>query len=404
MFLSLFLILTLGVLGGLIFHKLHIPKLVWYIILGILMSPSVLNLADESLINISSYLRQIALVIILTRSGLSLDFATLKKIGRPAILMCFVPATFEIIGVTLFGPLLLGINYFEAMLLGSVLAAVSPAIVVPRMIKLMDENYGNKHHVAEVVLAGASCDDIFVIVLFYSFKNLVATSTLDVLSIGLIPVSIILGIILGLLAGVLFVLMMKYLKLSNVINVILMLGISFGMLYLEEVLKPYCPISSLLAIIVMTLLIYKRRPEESKEIKNHYNALWNIFEILLFALVGIALDIKYAFSETGGIILGLILISLAFRTLGVIVSLLFTKYNIKEKIFIIFSYIPKATVQASIGAIALSEGLACGEIVLTAAIISILFTAPLGAFLIDLSYKKLLKKDEPLDEIELTSY
>ena len=404
MFLSLFLILTLGVLGGLIFHKLHIPKLVWYIILGILMSPSVLNLADESLINISSYLRQIALVIILTRSGLSLDFATLKKIGRPAILMCFVPATFEIIGVTLFGPLLLGINYFEAMLLGSVLAAVSPAIVVPRMIKLMDENYGNKHHVAEVVLAGASCDDIFVIVLFYSFKNLVATSTLDVLSIGLIPVSIILGIILGLLAGVLFVLMMKYLKLSSVINVILMLGISFGMLYLEEVLKPYCPISSLLAIIVMTLLIYKRRPEESKEIKNHYNALWNIFEILLFALVGIALDIKYAFSETGGIILGLILISLAFRTLGVIVSLLFTKYNIKEKIFIIFSYIPKATVQASIGAIALSEGLACGEIVLTAAIISILFPAPLGAFLIDLSYKKLLKKDEPLDEIELTSY
>lgn len=404
MFLSLFLILTLGVLGGLIFHKLHIPKLVWYIILGILMSPSVLNLADESLINISSYLRQIALVIILTRSGLSLDFATLKKIGRPAILMCFVPATFEIIGVTLFGPLLLGINYFEAMLLGSVLAAVSPAIVVPRMIKLMDENYGNKHHVAEVVLAGASCDDIFVIVLFYSFKNLVATSTLDVLSIGLIPVSIILGIILGLLAGVLFVLMMKYLKLSSVINVILMLGISFGMLYLEEVLKPYCPISSLLAIIVMALLIYKRRPEESKEIKNHYNALWNIFEILLFALVGIALDIKYAFSETGGIILGLILISLAFRTLGVIVSLLFTKYNIKEKIFIIFSYIPKATVQASIGAIALSEGLACGEIVLTAAIISILFTAPLGAFLIDLSYKKLLKKDEPLDEIELTSY
>ena len=404
MFLSLFLILTLGVLGGLIFHKLHIPKLVWYIILGILMSPSVLNLADESLINISSYLRQIALVIILTRSGLSLDFATLKKIGRPAILMCFVPATFEIIGVTLFGTLLLGINYFEAMLLGSVLAAVSPAIVVPRMIKLMDENYGNKHHVAEVVLAGASCDDIFVIVLFYSFKNLVATSTLDVLSIGLIPVSIILGIILGLLAGVLFVLMMKYLKLSSVINVILMLGISFGMLYLEEVLKPYCPISSLLAIIVMTLLIYKRRPEESKEIKNHYNTLWNIFEILLFALVGIALDIKYAFSETGGIILGLILISLAFRTLGVIVSLLFTKYNIKEKIFIIFSYIPKATVQASIGAIALSEGLACGEIVLTAAIISILFTAPLGAFLIDLSYKKLLKKDEPLDEIELTSY
>lgn len=364
------------------------------------MSPSVLNLADPSLINISSYLRQIALVIILTRSGLSLDFSALKKIGRPAILMCFVPATFEILGIAIFGPLLLGINYFEAMLLGSVLAAVSPAIVVPRMIKIMDEKYGAKHHVSELVLAGASCDDIFVIVLFYSFKNLVATSTFDALSIGLIPVSIILGILLGLICGILFELIFKYLKLNNVINVILLLGVSFGMLYLEEVLKPYCPISSLLGIIVMALYLYKRRPDESKELKKSYDSLWSIFEILLFTLVGIAIDVKYAFSTTGAIILGLIAIALVFRSVGVIVSLLFTKYNFKEKIFIIFSYLPKATVQASIGAIALSEGLACGEVVLTAAIISILFTAPLGAFLIDLTYKKLLKKE---DEEEVPS-
>lgn len=358
------------------------------------MSPSVLNLADESLINISGSLRQIALVIILTRSGLSLDFATLKKIGRPAILMCFVPATFEIIGVTIFGPLLLGINYFEAMLLGSVLAAVSPAIVVPRMIKIMDENYGAKHHVSEVILAGASCDDIFVIILFYAFKNLVATSSFDALTILFIPLSIVLGIILGVIAGFLLDLMIKYLKLNTIITVILMLGISFGMLYLEEVVKPYCPISSLLSIIVMALNIHKRKPIESEKISSSYNALWNVFEILLFALVGIAINVNYAFSEVGAIILGLLLISLIFRSLGVFISLLFTDFNFKEKIFIILSYIPKATVQASIGAIALMEGLACGEVILTAAIISILFTAPLGAFLIDFTYKKLLVKEE----------
>ena len=358
------------------------------------MSPSVLNLADESLINISGFLRQIALVIILTRSGLSLDFVTLKEIGRPAILMCFVPATFEIIGVTIFGPLLLGINYFEAMLLGSVLAAVSPAIVVPRMIKIMDENYGAKHHVSEVILAGASCDDIFVIILFYAFKNLVATSSFDALTILFIPLSIVLGIILGVIAGFLLDLMIKYLKLNTIITVILMLGISFGMLYLEEVVKPYCPISSLLSIIVMALIIHKRKPIESEKISSSYNALWNVFEILLFALVGIAIDVNYAFSEVGAIILGLLLISLVFRSLGVFVSLLFTNFNFKEKIFIILSYIPKATVQASIGAIALMEGLSCGEVVLTAAIISILFTAPLGAFLIDFTYKKLLVKEE----------
>ncbi len=396
-FLSLFIIFFAGILGGFIFEKIKLPKLIFYIILGILIGPSVFNIVDDTLINISSYLRQIALVIILTRSGLSLDINNLKKIGRPAILMCFIPATFEIIGITIFAPLFLSISYLEALLLGSVLAAVSPAIVVPRMIKLMDEGY-NKNNVPELVMAGASCDDIFVIVLFYSFKELVKTSTFNAWNISQIPISIITGIVLGLIIGLLMVAIIKHLKLNKVINVILMLGLSFGMIALENVLKPYFSVSSLLAIIVMALVINIFKKEEAKEIQKSYNNLWQGFEILLFTLVGIATNINYAFSKDGLIIVGLIFIALIFRSIGVIICIICTKFNKKEKIFIIISYLPKATVQASIGAIALSESLACGEIVLTAAVISILITAPLGAILIDSLYKKLLKYDNEIIE------
>lgn len=396
-FLSLFIIFFAGILGGFIFEKIKLPKLIFYIILGILIGPSVFNIVDDTLVNISSYLRQIALVIILTRSGLSLDINNLKKIGRPAILMCFIPATFEIIGITIFAPLFLSISYLEALLLGSVLAAVSPAIVVPRMIKLMDEGY-NKNNVPELVMAGASCDDIFVIVLFYSFKELVKTSTFNAWNISQIPISIITGIVLGLIIGLLMVAIIKHLKLNKVINVILMLGLSFGMIALENVLKPYFSVSSLLAIIVMALVINIFKKEEAKEIQKSYNNLWQGFEILLFTLVGIATNINYAFSKDGLIIVGLIFIALIFRSIGVIICIICTKFNKKEKIFIIISYLPKATVQASIGAIALSEGLACGEIVLTAAVISILITAPLGAILIDSLYKKLLKYDNEIIE------
>lgn len=392
-FLSLFIIFICGILGGFIFEKIKLPKLVWYIILGILIGPSVLNIVDDTLINISSYLRQIALVIILTRSGLSLDINNLKKIGRPALLMCFVPACFEIIGVTIFAPLFLNVSYMESLLLGSVLAAVSPAVVVPRMIKLIDEEYGKNNNVPELIMAGASCDDIFVIVLFYSFKNLVATSNFDAWTISQIPLSIISGILLGILAGILMILIINKLKLNKVINVIFMLGLSFGMIALENAIKPYFSISSLLAIIVMALVLNIFKKEESKEIQKTYNSLWNSFEILLFTLVGIATSVNYAFSKEGAILVGIVLIALIFRSLGVIICLIATSFNIKEKMFIIFSYLPKATVQASIGAIALSEGLDCGIVVLTGAVISILITAPLGAILMDNTYTRLLSKD-----------
>ena len=391
-FLSLFLIFSFGILGGFLLEKIKLPKLVWYIVLGIMIGPSFLNIVDNTLISISSYLRQIALVIILTRSGLSLDINNLKKIGRPAILMCFIPACFEIIGVTILAPLLLKISYLEALLLGSVLAAVSPAIVVPRMIKLMNEKYGSEHNVAELVMAGASCDDIFVIVLFYSFKNLVVTSNLDGWGIAQIPISIVSGIVLGVIIGLLVVAIIKYLKFNKIINVIMMLGLSFGMIYLENLLKQYFSISSLLAIIVMAFIVNIFKKEEAKEIQSSYNGLWQGFEILLFTLVGIATDARYAFSKDGAILVGIVSIALVFRSVGVLICVIATKFTLKEKLFIVVSYLPKATVQASIGAIALSEGLSCGTIILTAAVVSILFTAPLGAILIDTTYKKLLVK------------
>ena len=392
-FLSLFIIFAGGILGGFVFEKIKLPKLVWYIVLGILIGPSLLNIVDDTLISISSYLRQIALVIILTRSGLSLDIGSLRKIGRPAILMCFLPACFEIAGITIFGPMLLGISYLEALLLGSVLAAVSPAVVVPRMIRLMEEGYGREHCVPELVMAGASCDDIFVIVLFYSFKNLVATSTFDAWSIGQIPISIVSGLVLGVGVGFLMVLAIRYLKLNKIVNVVLMLGLSFGMVALENALKPYFSVSSLLAIIVMAFLLGVFKKEEAKEIQKSYNGLWQSFEILLFALVGIAVDVRYAISKEGAIIVGLVFIALVFRSLGVICCVIATKFTWKEKLYIVISYLPKATVQASIGAIALSEGLPCGTLVLTAAVVAILITAPLGAILMDNLKNKLLKRE-----------
>ena len=393
LFLSLFIIFGGGILGGFLFEKIKLPKLVWYIILGILIGPSLFNIVDDTLLSISSHLRQIALVIILTRSGLSLDIKSLKKIGRPAILMCFLPACFEIVGITIFGPMLLGISYFEALLLGSVLAAVSPAVVVPRMIRLMEEGYGKEHCVPELVMAGASCDDIFVIVLFYSFKNLVATSTFDAWSVGQIPISIVSGVILGIGVGFLMVLAIRYMKLNRIAHVVLMLGLSFGMLALENALKPYFSVSSLLAIIVMAFVVGIFKKEEAKEMQKSYNGLWQGFEILLFALVGVAVDARYAFSKEGAIIVGLVFIALVFRSLGVLCSVIATNFTWKEKLYIVLSYLPKATVQASIGAIALSEGLACGTLVLTAAVVAILITAPLGAILMDSLKNKLLMKE-----------
>lgn len=391
MLFSLGLIFSLGILGGLLFEKIKLPKLIWYLVLGILLGPSLGNIIDESLLEISSYLRQIALVIILTRSGLSLDIKALKREGRSAILMCFVPACLEIVGIVIFAPLFLKISYLEACLLGSVMAAVSPAIVVPRMIKLKEEGYGNS--VPEVVMAGASCDDIFVIVLFYSFKSLVSNATFEAVSLLQIPLSIGLGILLGCIVGFFLRFLFKRFRFPITFQILFLLGISFLMVALEETLKNYVSISSLLGIIVMAIWLQFKNEDQAKKIQKGYQSLWNGFEILLFFLVGCAVNIQYAFSKDGAILIGVIILALGFRSLGVFLCILGTSYTWKEKLFMILSYLPKATVQASIGGIALSEGLACGTFVLTAAVLSILLTAPVGAIAIDFSYKKLLNKN-----------
>lgn len=397
MFLSLFLVFFVGVIGGILFEKIKIPKIIFYLIMGILFGGGCLNLIDPSLEDISDYLRQIALIIILTRSGLALDFKSLIKIGRPAILMCFLPASFEIIGIIIFGPLLLNISYLEAILLGCVLGAVSPAIVVPRMLTMIENKEGGD--IPKVIMAGSSCDDIYVIVLFYACLNALKTSSFNFLSILKIPSSIILGVLLGLLIGIGLINLFKCFKLNSTIKVIIMLGVSFLMVWLESYVKTYVSISALLGIIVMSIIL-SSKISDLNEVKQSYNHLWSAFEILLFVLVGTRVKLNLVFSFEGLKIFILILIGLSFRTIGVILSVMKNKYNLKEIIFFVVSYLPKATVQASIGEIALSEGLACGEIVLTASVIAIVFTAPVGAILIDwLKARVFLQKKEKCIEI-----
>lgn len=391
MLLSLGLIFVLGFAGGWLFEKIRLPKLVFYMLLGILLGPSLLDIVSPDLLDISSALRQIALVIIITRSGLSLDLATLKKIGRPAILMCFLPACFEIVGIVIFAPLMLGISVIEALLLGSVLAAVSPAVVVPRMIRLQSLGYSQRHSLPELVMAGASCDDVFVIVLFYSFKGLVATDSFSALSLMSIPLSIVLGLALGAIVAPLVILLFKKANLSPTLKVTVLLGVSLLMTGLEQLVKDYVSVSSLLGIMLLGILVLAYDRQSAQEASKGYNSLWSVFEILLFFLVGCATDVRYAFSVTGAKMLAVILLALVFRSAGVLLCVVRTRFSVKEKIFIALSYLPKATVQASIGGIALTEGLACGKTVLTAAVIAIIVTAPIGALLMDALYKKLLE-------------
>ncbi len=387
--LSLGIILLSGFLVGLLFEKMKLPKIVGMIIIGIFLGPSLLNIIDDSIINISAMLRQIALVIILTRSGLSLNLKKLKEIGRPAILMCFVPATFEIVGVLILAPLLLGVSIVEALLIGSVLAAVSPAVVVPRMIKLKEEGYGENKSIPELIMAGSSADDIYVIVLFYAFLGLVDSGKLNALSFVNIPVSIILGILLGIGVGLLLSYIYKKINMNIIIKILLLISTSFLLIGLEEFVSDYISFSSLLGIITIGMVILLKNKEVAVDMEKGYHKLWTFFEILLFVLVGISVDINYAISA-GFMPIVVLFSALVFRMAGVFVSLLFTNLKMKERLFSMISYLPKATVQASIGGIALAQELAVGSLVLTIAVLSILITAPLGAILMDLSYKKLL--------------
>ena len=388
---SIALILLCGLLFGFLFNKIKLPALLGMIIVGIVLGPHALNLIDSSILNISAELRQIALVIILTRAGLSLNINDLKKIGRPAILMCFVPACVEMIGTIIFAPMLFGISIIDAAVMGSVLAAVSPAVVVPRMIKIMDEGYGKDKSIPQLILAGASVDDVFVIVVFTVLTAFASTGEINATDFLQIPLSIILGVLLGVIVGFLLVLFFKKVHIRDSVKVLMILSISFLLLEVESLLEGIVPVSALLGIMSMGITVNQKYNVLSKRLSVKYNKLWLGAEIFLFVLVGVAVDINYALNA-GVVAVIVVIIALIFRMFGVLLSLVKTNLNKKERLFCMLSYTPKATVQAAIGTIPLAMGLSCGSVVLTVAVVSILITAPFGAICIDNLYKRMLKK------------
>ena len=391
MLLSIALILIVGMSMGWICQKCKLPSLLGMLATGVILGPYVLNLLDSSILGISSELRKIALIIILTRAGLGLDLSGLKKIGRPAVLMCFVPATFELLGMILIAPKLMGLSLLEAAIMGAVLAAVSPAVVVPRMVKLMDEGYGVKEGIPQLILAGASVDDVYVIVLFSTFVGMMQGEGASVLSFVNIPVSILLGIAIGLLIGFILAYFFKKVHIRDTSKVLIILSISFLLVVLEDALTTAITFSALIAIMFIGIGLQRNREVVAKRLSVKYGKLWVAAEVFLFVLVGATVNIGYL-GKVGVQALIVIIGALAFRMLGVFVCLLGTCLKRKERLFVMMAYTPKATVQAAIGGIPLALGFACGDTVLTVAVLAIVLTAPLGAFAIDFSYKKLLRQ------------
>ncbi len=386
---SLAIIFLLGITLGAFFNKIKLPSLLGMIITGIILSPYAFNLIDGSILSISSELRKMALVIILTRAGLTLDLNDLKRVGRPAILMCFVPACFEIIGVVILGTQLLSMSVLDAAIMGSVIAAVSPAVIVPRMIRLIEEGYGKERGIAQLILAGASVDDVFVIVVFTALTSLASGGDVSIVSFVQIPIAIVCGILVGLLVGLLLSQFFRKIHMRDSVKVIVILSISFLLLELEKQLEGIIPMSGLIAIMSMGIAIYRNFSALAKRLSIKYNKLWVAAEVLLFVLVGATVDIKYVI-KLGMLGIAVVVGALIVRMIGVSVCLIKTKFTGKERIFCMLAYTPKATVQAAIGGIPLALGLSCGQQVLTVAILSILITAPLGALAVDFSYKKLL--------------
>lgn len=378
---------------GWICKKLKLPSLLGMILTGMILGPYVLNLIDNSILNISSDLRRIALIIILMRAGLSLDLNDLKKVGRPAIFMCFVPACFEMIGMIILAPQLLGISVIDAAIMGAVVGAVSPAVIVPKMLKLMEEDYGTQKSIPQLILAGASVDDVFVIVMFSAFTGLAQGNSVSIQSFINIPISILLGIIIGCVIGFIMAKFFEKINVRDTAKVIILLCLGFVLVSLEDNFSSVIPFSALISIMGMGIALQKKRETMAIRLSIKFNKLWVAAEIILFVLVGATVDISYALSA-GITAVILILGVLLFRMIGVLICLIKTDLNVKERLFCVIGYTPKATVQAAIGGVPLAMGLSCGHIVLTVAVLAILITAPLGAFMIDKSYKKLLTKKE----------
>lgn len=392
MLFSLALIMTLGLLLGWSCKKIRIPGLLGMILTGMLLGPQVFNVIDASILQISGDLRQIALLIILLRAGLSLRIEDLKKVGRPAILMCFVPACFEIAGMMLMAPRILGISLLDAAVMGAVVGAVSPAVIVPKMIRFMEEGYGTKKGIPQLILAGASVDDIFVIVLFSTFTGLAQGTGASAMEFVQIPLSIVSGICVGLAVGWLMGIYFEKAHIRDTVKIILLLCLSFFMVTAEDIYGEIIPFASLIGVMSVGISLQKKRPEVTVRLSAKLNKLWVAAEVLLFVLLGTIVDLEGA-KNAGFAVVILLLVILLCRMAGVWLSLLGTQLNQKERLFCMFAYLPKATVQAAIGGLPLAMGLSCGTIVLTVSVVAILITAPLGAFLIDLTYKNLLVRE-----------
>ncbi len=389
---SLAFIFLLGLSLGYVFMKLKLPALIGMLLTGIALGPYVLNLLEPSLLSVSVDLRQLALVIILTRAGLALDIKDLMKVGRPALLMCFVPACFEIAGMMLIAPPLLGISLLDAAIMGTVVAAVSPAIIVPKMLHLMDQKYGTSKSIPQLIMAGGSVDDVFVIVMFTAFTGLALGGNISAVSFLQIPVSILSGLVLGVLLGWLLTRYFKRYHMRDSVKVLIILSVSFLLVALERVLKGVLPVSGLLAVMALGATLLKNYEVLALRLSAKFSKLWVGAEILLFVLVGATVDIKYAVGAGLSAVV-VILFSLLFRMAGVFVCMIKTQLTLKERVFCMIAYLPKATVQAAIGSLPLAMGLPCGKIVLTVAVLAILITAPVGAFGIDMTYKRLLEKE-----------
>lgn len=392
MLLSIALISLTGMLAGQLCRKIRLPSLIGMLAAGILLGPFVFGLIDDSILNVSADIRKAALIIILTRAGLGLDFSVLKKLGRPALLMCFLPATFELAGMLLLGPSLLGLSHTESAVTGAVLAAVSPAVVVPRMVKLMDEKYGTKSGIPQLILAGASVDDVYVIVLFTTFTGMLQGHDASLLSFINIPVSIILGTAAGLVSGLFIYFLFRKFSINDTYKILIITCVSFLLVSAENSLNTPITFASLISVMFIGTVLKRKDPELAKNISDKFSKLWTAAEIFLFVLVGASVNIRYI-GKTGVSAVILIAAVLVFRMAGVFISISGTGLKRNEKLFTMLAYTPKATVQAAIGGIPLSLGLDCGDTVLAVAVLAIVITAPVGAFAIDNTYRKLLSHD-----------
>ena len=393
---SLAFVFLAGLAAAAVCSAIKLPRIIGMLLIGIVLGPHILNVLDDSILSISSELRQMALIIILLKAGLSLNLSDLRQVGRPAVLLSCLPATCELAGYILLAPYLLGVNRIEAAVMGAVLAAVSPAVVVPRMVFLMENRWGTDKSIPQMLLAGASCDDIYVIVLFTTFTGIAQGGNAKAADFLNIPVSVVLGIAVGAAAGYALSRFFEAAFARNhmvrgSVKVIIVLSVSFLLVALETVLKGKIALSGLLAVTSMACMLARKTTGEVRaRLSEKFGKLWIAAELILFVLVGAAVDIRYV-SETGLAAVLMVFAALIFRAAGVVLCLAGTKLSRRERLFCVIAYLPKATVQAAIGSVPLAMGLPCGKIVLSVAVLAILITAPLGALGMDAAYRKLLK-------------